>query len=116
MIFHYFYQVTQVYNAGLTFPGRIHPVLIQLIDIISSSGTTLSKLQSVFTWAMKILNILVVIGAIYAGANIANSMFGLSGDDHFSGKGKGKLLALIFGLIVWFGIQVIIGDIGNVMK
>lgn len=85
-------------------------------DIIQGSGTTISKLQSVFNWAMKILNILVVIGAIYAGANIANSMFGLSGDDHYSGKGKGKLLALIFGLIVWFGIQVIIGDIGTVMR
>lgn len=115
MILHYF-QSSQVYHALLLLQDLNHTLPIQLIDVISSSGTTLSKLQSVFTWAMKILNILVVIGAIYAGANIANSMFGLSGDDHFSGKGKGKLLALIFGLIVWFGIQVIIGDIGNVMK
>lgn len=116
MILHYFSHLSQVYYAFLLLQGLSHPLQIQLIDVISSSGTTLSKLQSVFNWAMKILNILVVIGAIYAGANIANSMFGLSGDDHFSGKGKGKLMALIFGLIVWFGIQVIIGDIGNVMK
>lgn len=107
------------YVQGLIMPlnvTRINMLSTELIDVISSSGTTLSKLQSVFSWAMKILNILVIIGAIYAGANIANSMFGLSGDDHLSGKGKGKLMALIFGLIVWFGIQVIIGDIGNVMR
>ncbi len=87
-----------------------------LLDIINSSGSTESKLNEVFNWTLKILNVMVIIGAIYAGANIANSMFGLSGDDHTSGRAKGKLVALIVGLIVWFGIQVIIGDIGNVMK
>lgn len=99
--------------AGIPVP--LH--YIEIIQVVSgSSGATLNKLQSVFAWAMKILNILVVLGAVYAGANIANSMFGLGGDDHYSGKGKGKLLALVFGLIIWFGIQVIIGDIGTVMK
>jgi len=89
--------------------------LIHLAQIVSS-GSTESKLQDVFKWTLKILNVMVIIGAIYAGATIANSMFGLSGDDHYSGKAKGKLIALIIGLIVWFGIQIIIGDLGNVMK
>lgn len=84
-------------------------------QIISSSSTE-SKLQDIFKWTLKILNVMVIIGAIYAGSSIANSMFGLSGDDHFSGRAKGKLIALIIGLMVWFGIQIIIGDIGSVMK
>ncbi len=89
---------------------------LSILDITLSGGTTENKLTALFKWSMKILNILVIIGAVYAGAGIANSMFGLSGDDHYAGKGKGKLMALVFGLIIWFGIQVIIGDIGNTMK
>ncbi len=87
-----------------------------IAQIITASTSTESKLQDVFRWTLKILNVMVIIGAIYAGATIANSMFGLSSDDHFSGRAKGKLVALIIGLIVWFGIQIIIGDIGSVMK
>jgi hypothetical protein len=91
---------------------HFYPVLLQIV----SSSSTESKLQDVFRWTLKILNVMVVIGAVYAGATIANSMFGLSGDDHIAGRAKGKLVALIIGLIVWFGIQIIIGDIGAVMK
>jgi hypothetical protein len=89
--------------------------IIPLIQIVATS-TTEAKLQDVFKWTLKILNVMVIIGAIYAGSTIANSMFGLSADDHFSGRAKGKLIALIIGLMVWFGIQIIIGDIGSVMK
>lgn len=101
---------------GLLHPLQITALRLPLLDVTLSGGTTETKLTNLFKWAMKILNILVIIGAVYAGANIANSMFGLSGDDHYAGKGKGKLMALVFGLIIWFGIQVIIGDIGNTMK
>jgi len=90
-------------------------MLMELAQIVSTSSTE-AKLQDVFRWTLKILNVMVIIGAIYAGSTIANSMFGLSGDDHFSGRAKGKLIALIIGLIVWFGIQIIIGDLGTVMK
>ena len=86
---------------------------IHLINILTG-GSTEAKLNDVFNWALRILNMLVIIGAVYAGATIANSMFGL-GDDHYAGKAKGKLVALVVGLVVWFGIQVIIGDIGTVM-
>ncbi len=87
-----------------------------IFQYLPTSGSTTEKLSVVFQWTLKVLNVLVIIGAVYAGSSIANSMFGLGEDDHYGGKAKGKLIALVVGLVVWFGIQVVIGDISTVMK
>ena len=75
--------------------------------ILLQVGQTETGLQKFVQWGIRVLNILVIGYGIYGGYQIFQKA---THNDRDWGR---QAIGLVGGLVIWFGIQAIIGDISS---